>query len=444
MENFFTNKKISLSRDYIVIIVFMTVITLIIISLYSWLSYKSYIRDENRLIISTSIKIEQSLAQSFNYANHLMDYFAKQINKLDAKDAEHITKLLRGELTSDPLVKKLFSWTLFDWIDMNNQLISSTSLGNTIHIDMSKRDYIKHVKFHPWKLHFSSLATGTPSGELIIPAAFGVTDNAGKYLGAIAMGFSVVGLKRKIEEDVGKESNNLDFIILDINSKQVLSSSSTNLSDTISLPIKQLATGELSELLEHNDILYTYYRKMTNSPFLILIGYNKIYHHQEISDLFFKKASGVGIIAAGLIIVLLIFRKMLVYPIVYLSKAAEVIIKTDGKEKVVIPESNIKELSILGLQLLKLINFIQQLKSTEQNLRKSQSSLKRANIKIKDMNNNLETIVKQRTCELEKALASKSEFLNNMSHEIRTPIQGFTNISEGLIPFPEFNFANNL
>ena len=56
----------------------MTVITLIIISLYSWLSYKSYIRDENRLIISTSIKIEQSLAQSFNYANHLMDYFAKK------------------------------------------------------------------------------------------------------------------------------------------------------------------------------------------------------------------------------------------------------------------------------------------------------------------------------------------------------------------------------
>jgi two-component system sensor histidine kinase ChiS len=35
--------------------------------------------------------------------------------------------------------------------------------------------------------------------------------------------------------------------------------------------------------------------------------------------------------------------------------------------------------------------------------------------------------------ELEKALAAKTEFLNNMSHEIRTPIQGFTNVSEGLV-----------
>lgn len=45
----------------------------------------------------------------------------------------------------------------------------------------------------------------------------------------------------------------------------------------------------------------------------------------------------------------------------------------------------------------------------------------------------LEQKVQERTRELERALAAKTEFLNNMSHEIRTPIQGFVAISEGLV-----------
>jgi Na+/proline symporter/signal transduction histidine kinase len=41
----------------------------------------------------------------------------------------------------------------------------------------------------------------------------------------------------------------------------------------------------------------------------------------------------------------------------------------------------------------------------------------------------LEQKVKERTKELEKALAAKTEFLNNMSHEMHSPVHGFTNIS---------------
>ena len=54
-------------------------------------------------------------------------------------------------------------------------------------------------------------------------------------------------------------------------------------------------------------------------------------------------------------------------------------------------------------------------------------------LKIEELNDNLETQVKIRTIELEKALSAKTDFLNNVSHEIRTPIQGFTILSEGLV-----------
>ena len=61
---------------------------------------------------------------------------------------------------------------------------------------------------------------------------------------------------------------------------------------------------------------------------------------------------------------------------------------------------------------------------------------------IKELNDSLEIKVKNRTAELEKALESKTDFLNSMSHEIRTPIHGFTNISEGLVEYWE-NFDEN-
>ena len=45
----------------------------------------------------------------------------------------------------------------------------------------------------------------------------------------------------------------------------------------------------------------------------------------------------------------------------------------------------------------------------------------------------LEDAVRQRTEELQEALAFKTEYLNNMSHEIRTPVHGFVNFSSILI-----------
>ena len=51
---------------------------------------------------------------------------------------------------------------------------------------------------------------------------------------------------------------------------------------------------------------------------------------------------------------------------------------------------------------------------------------------INAINGQLQDKVYQRTEELERALAAKSEFLNNISHEIRTPIQGVSAIAAGL------------
>ncbi len=45
----------------------------------------------------------------------------------------------------------------------------------------------------------------------------------------------------------------------------------------------------------------------------------------------------------------------------------------------------------------------------------------------------LEQKVKERTEDLEHALAIKTDFLNRVSHEVRTPVQGITTLSQGLV-----------
>jgi two-component system sensor histidine kinase ChiS len=433
-------KKYSLSRDYLIIISLVTIFILIVSTLYSLISYSSYSRNQERQMLKTALIISNSVENSFNYVEHLMTYFANQISEMKVRDDKNIARLLTGDLTNDPLIKQLFSWTMFDWIDQKNYIVSNSTLSDNFEpINMRDRSYINSLRKYPMTLQFSHPAIGKPSGEWVIPVAYGVLDTNQKYIGAIGIGFNIAELQKKIIRDLG--DSNFYFAILDDKLNLVIHSG-TDRSKPYFKNELQIFYQDISpenqnfffaNTIKIGEESYAYYQRIPGRPFFILVGYNNQNRLREVIELIIKSLSVPLTMGLVLVCILLIFRKILISPVIFLSKLADRIIDTDGRVKVIIPSFKIVELDILGKRIANLFEYIVKLRATQSKLSKSKLLIEKTNTEITKINLGLEQKVIMRTAELEKALSAKTEFLNNISHEVRTPIQGFNAITKGLI-----------
>ena len=403
----------SLARDYIVIVSLVTSLTILLIISFSFYIYNSHQKEKNNATVIAANRIERSLTESFDYVSHLMTFFGQEIQKLDTLDSAHITKLLRGELASDKIIKNLFSWTLFDWIDKNNKMTVSTTLGKIDKvIDMSFRSYTRYTPKQPWKLHFSQPAVGVPSGQWVIPAAMGVTDKSGNYIGAIGMGFNILKLTRKIEQDL--LSQNIRFLVL-TSEFNIISMSADNEIDRKSdfyktnlgkQSILNAKEGFLPNPITQGNTTFTYYKRIENVPYIILIGYSSVVGDDIFYRIFYPVVTGfilLGLLFIGMSIAM---HKWLVDPVVELAAAAEKIsnVSSSGK-KIYIPRPKTKELQTLARQLLRVQYLINRLQGNSIALAIAKTAAESANI-------------------------AKTEFLSSTAHELRSPLNAIIGMSE--------------
>lgn len=429
----------SLSRDYLIIVGLIAAGVILLSAFFSWTIYQSHVQQTNQQLIRAGNRVERSLAESFDYVTRLMDYFGKEINKLETEDPIIITQLLRGHLTNDPVVKSLFSWTLFDWLNAKNILLVNSTLGKSdTQKDLSFRSYTKKNPSTPWKLHFAEPDIGIPSGQWVIPAALGITDKKGKYIGAIGMGFSIANLYRKIEQDIGEQS--VSYVVLSEERNIVFTSADNTLerkSDYFRKALSnqhftQKETNFLPIAVTYGNITYTYYKTIAGTPFIVLLGYDNAIRDHAIKNILLPRIVGFVVLGTIFVFILLVLRRTLITPIVQLSGAAEKIRQTKDTEKLDIPHPKTRELHILARQLIHLSYYIRKLRRTQGQLRIAKDDAEKAHLEVKQINESLENRVQERTAALEEALAGKSEFLKNMSHEVRSPIQGILAFSQTL------------
>lgn len=402
--------KSSLSRDYFLFVIVITVAVMALSIWFSWLIYVSQRQEIDQKLTLEGNRAEHAITESFNYVSHLGRFFGEKIADTEGRDYDFIWSLLRDKLTTDAIAQNLFSWTFFDWINEDNLMRVSTNHGVlTEWKDMSFRSYITQAHKEPWKLHFSDPAIGVPSGEWIIPAGFGVTSKQGKFLGTIGMGFNISRLSHKIESTF--TVHGVNFVLLNMEGNIVLQSPQNSLDlakkyfdETLKLmDFSKEKSGYLKGMVSYNGVDYFYYRKLQDYPFILLMGYERSVKHQEATSVLIPRIASFFVIGSISLILLLVLRQMIVKPIVKLSDAADKV--SHGELEVVIPKSGTYEIENLARQLENVIKYIEELQRVREELIKKSEAAESAN-------------------------RAKSEFLACMSHELRTPLNAVIAFSE--------------
>lgn len=432
--NFF-NKKLLLSRDYYMMIGFVLFVVVMISTISISMSYSNYLEDEKISTIEMANLLEKHIDHSIVSLNYTARYIAKKINDSINAKSKNLDPIIRDEFFINSNTAKFTGWILLNWRSKNKveKIFKQSANLKLVNDEINS---LASSKKRPWKFHYSI----NNLKQNFIPAFYGITDIKGVYLGSLVFAFNIQELKQYLKTLLPKSRNNL-YVILDINSNLLIASdehennkNKINLfKNTNNKIFYDSSSGFLKDHIKINEKNYTYFRKIPNSPFVILIGSDLNVRNQEIANLVMIRV--VGFIALGVFVIFILFfiKNILITPLIKLSKVAENIISQSNIDNIRIPNFSVQEFNILGNRIKELQNFIKDKISIESDLKNSKEQLELAYQEIRRINENLEEKIMKRTIELKEALMTKTEFLNNMSHEIRTPIHGLEGIAKGLI-----------
>lgn len=269
------------SHSLIISAVFFAVCLVVFLTKYSFL-----IKEKKEQSKMDAIKIESLLTQNLLSIEKVCNFMGKEIVRQDkVDDLQFIHKLFLQTISVANF--DLLSWSKFDWVDRNDNLVVNSAGGvdtkNAQNI-FSQRGYVWQVKFSPdggaWNLKFSEPTIGNMSKVNVVPMALGVSNNDGAYVGLISAGISIAKLTAKIESIISQDSQ---FILIDSEHYKYVSGldfvkkddNLQNLLDNVKKRHKYLQNdGFLTKSLQYNDIKFVYDLKM-KYPFVVFVGYDK-------------------------------------------------------------------------------------------------------------------------------------------------------------------------
>lgn len=421
-------KKTSLAKDFKVFTAIILLSVFITSVCVGFIVHHSYISNEEQETIEKASLIDNELSEALLIVEHYAKFIGNKI----------INSSNKNELNQN-FIKDLFYhqnffssensyiWTKFSWITPNKKMLIFKD-DTIFEKDISKRSYLDQSYQHPGKIFFSAPAIGELTNEWILPAGIGVANVRNQFLGTISVGFNLTKLTQKLESIFNKGS--LFFIILDEKMNFILASSNTGLSFFETLPPRgildqlenvikghQYEKGVFNQEVDFRQFRFNYFKHSSRYPFYIILGENIRVTNSQYWQIFVPRVIELSIMGLLFIILLYYFRQYIVNPIMLL---------VDSAQKIDSQKVSIDDYQDYYLEVRILANQLQEIQKT-----RSELLVEKSNVDI--ANKSLETKVKERTIELEKALAIKTEFLNNISHEVRTPIQGITSISKGLV-----------
>jgi len=420
--------RMSLSSHFTLfsLVIFSAVVVL---ALGFWMQvYRDTLQKKYAMLPAEATRVDAVLTDAMDYSSKYIEFIGERIAQHDPRDLDYIADLISGRFSTRPQESNLYINTTFDWVTPDKQLRVSSQLGVLKKpFDMSDRDYLKKTPLFPWVLQLSVPRFGGLSKQWIIPAGMGLTNSNGEFIGSITMGFAVDGLARRLAQVMGP--TDIRYVILTKDMVTVLDSAADN-----SRPNSHLVTDTLSQEMLENGAQYlenplpyegtdlVYYKPVSKYPYIVLVGYPKGMAWSIFTEVVMSRIMGLLFIGAAALVMLFFMRRQLIKPVILLAQQADRISKG---EKVLIPDSDIDEISTLGRELQKISDYNENERRISEELSRKTMLLEHKTQELAEAN---AEAVASRDAAVTANLA-KSEFLANMSHEIRTPMNAVIGLS---------------
>lgn len=369
------------------------------------LMYTSLNQKQKEVVIkleNNSERIKKALSYDIDYVKYQLSYAATQIPKI-SNNKQKINDLLSNFFSkTNTQTDVALTWNAFSWINKNDKIIVDGTSGILVNpVDVADRDYLKFTKSSYNKMVFGKPIYGALSQRFLIPAAIGVFDDDGSYLGTLVFGFDIAKIISKIERSI----NNKDISFAFLQEGDLLFGSENFENDHFEIVKNEAKMLSLDESVEKGKIsvqssifkdgINSYFQRIREYPIEFVMFYDQNSYHRQVIDIIFKQSVLVFVILFACIMLFRKIHKRIINPVSNLSFFAHKILEKDFKYEIAQPKG--KELQELYLALRMLKNLIQR----EEDL---VNQLKEANQKIAQENFN------------------KSEFLSAISHDIRNPL----------------------
>lgn len=390
LKNLFCPNQVSVTRYFAVFSVSVVLFTVIV---YFYLNQKIYKESAINALQNQSLRIEESLTDSFDYSAYLMRYLGSQVKENNPKNLRYIKKLLASFKLSRDIDNKT-PWNMFSWVNKDMELIVNSDKGIVKPINLTHRKYLRDSFAYVDEIHLGKPTFGAVSNAWIVPTGMAFSGANGQPFGGLVFGFKISKLKEKLWR--ATTDDNVSFAIYDYDMDLILSSDEfidsrslrSLVAASVNSPYENGALKEFSFFGDNDD--YGYYQKLDKYSYVIVTKFkNDSYFNNSFKKQFFSYVSELWAFFFILGVIFYLLKLTIFKPITQLARASELIAQ-DRDEEAVMPKTRIKELTELSRQLAS---------------------------------------IEEHKADILQAKKSQERFFANMSHELRTPLNGILNFS---------------
>ena len=165
--------------------------------------------------VSLALEIEGEraagfIASNFSQTSAIISNMNLQIAK-NPHSNRHIFNILRRYKTH-PSLTNSFTWTIFSWVDANDDLTVDAVYGvmkKPIHID--RTDHLSLSRKDPWKFYLGKPMIGPTSKKIIISGGIGLEDKKGNYVGSTVIGLRIKALAQIVQKNIRNNANKHEY-----------------------------------------------------------------------------------------------------------------------------------------------------------------------------------------------------------------------------------------